>query len=98
MGDDRVIIVKFRAMAAQTDRCEQLSRLMGDEFAEVEPLFPDDEEPELASLFQVRLRRADRLTALVDDLAATEDVEYAHAPAERAPKRGRKGPRRVKRD
>ena len=86
MSDDErpVVIVKFRHMAEQKKRCTQLCEWVGPEFAGAEPLFPDETEPELGSLFQVTLSSAAKVPVILESLSVEKDVEYAHEPATRS--------------
>jgi hypothetical protein len=80
--------VKFRRKAAQSKRCAELEGLLGADLEAAEPLFQGEKEPDLASLFQVTLRPRAKIREVVERLQCDERVEYAHEPAERAPKRG----------
>ena len=86
MSDGPLIIVKFRNMAPQSERCEKLLTLVGNDLEVAEPLFPGEEEPELGSLFQVKLRDRSNVPDVLGQLSVEQDVEYAHEPAERRPK------------
>jgi hypothetical protein len=85
MARPKTLIVKFRARTARARRAETVRALVGDDLEAVRPLFPDDPEEELASLFEVVLKDSASLDRVQGALAGAEQIEYAHSPAERRP-------------
>jgi hypothetical protein len=51
--------------------------------AKVEPLFPDEQDPELASLYKAEDVPDDAVESVVSELAAHEAVEFAERTPER---------------
>jgi hypothetical protein len=78
------IQLKFREDAAADRRAE-----IQDEIAAapgrptVRPLFPGDEDPELASIFRVEGIPEDQEAALIDRLNGDADVEFAEPDVRR---------------
>jgi hypothetical protein len=85
VSEGPVVIVKFRRAAEASGRCARLARLLGEDLLGAEPLFPDERDPELASLFQLTLRGQTSVARVIGSLAADREVEYAHEPAQREP-------------
>lgn len=85
MVKPRVVIVKFRQMRALSERQRSIRALVGKDLIEAEALFPDSDEPELATLYEVRLREDVNVKRVVENLLQDDEVEYAHVPAERGP-------------
>ena len=80
-----MVIVKFWRMRAPLEQRDTIRALVGTELRKVEQLFPDIEEPELATMFEVHLRRDAKLKQILKSLIQDDQVEYAHAPADRKP-------------
>lgn len=74
---------KFResAPADQRRRVIQQAAAKGD--AKVAPLFPDEQDPELASMYKAEGVPADEVDDLVSQLGASEAVEFAERTPER---------------
>jgi hypothetical protein len=74
---------KFDPSASSNDRQQVLSKLTADG-AEVEQIFPDEVDEELASLYTVRVVDDSRFSTLLRRLKRSRKVAYAEAEAERA--------------
>ena len=72
-------------MREQLEQHRRLTALVGEALLKVEPLFPDDDEPDLATLYQVDLCDDADVDEIAGRLCHEDDVEYAHEPAERKP-------------
>jgi len=53
---------------------------------DVEPIFPDDDEPDLSTLFNVTLHPSTSADRVLDALRGDPNVQYAHTPATRRSK------------
>lgn len=81
------IIVKFKRQSNQTASIKRLNELVGKFADKVEPVFPGDDSDDLGALFEVRLREAAASKELVGELEDLDEIEYAHEPADRGPKK-----------
>ncbi len=86
MAKPSIVIVKLRRFRAQFEQQRSIRDLVGKELVGAEPVFGDSDEPELATLFEVRVRRGADVQRVIDRLLKDDEVEYAHVPAERRPK------------
>jgi hypothetical protein len=78
-----VVIVKLRNKGDRGTQKRLIEKLVGAALAAAEPLFPDDDEPDLCTLYEVRLRENASTERALETLAGNPEVEYAHEPAER---------------
>ncbi len=76
----RRLNLKFVPGAATDERMRELAQTPG--VANVEPLFPGESQPDLASLMVVDVDE-DKLDQALPDLRAKPDVEYVEEPAPR---------------
>jgi hypothetical protein len=90
MVDQALIMLKFRKSADQAARQRELEKWIGKQLAKSKPLFPGDEDDELSTIFEIYVHDPSEAQAIANELAEREEVEYAHEPAERAPKSGRR--------
>ena len=90
MVDQAPIMVKFRKSADQSARQRELEKWIGNQLAKSKPLFPEDDDDELSTMFEIYLHDPCAAKAVANELAEKEEVEYAHEPAERSPKSGRR--------
>jgi len=58
---------------------------IGKDLMESKPVFPDAEEEELATLYEIRVKNESNVNQILEELQKREDVEYAHLPVERKP-------------
>lgn len=87
MGQTRKVMVKFRDASRAVQAAKRLVLQVGrDAVKRARPLFPDETEAELASLYELDLSPQASLTKVLKDLRGDEDVEYAHVPEERFPR------------
>jgi hypothetical protein len=85
MPPSRTIIVKLRRRAKTQTCLRKLDSLVGTEICEARPVFPDDADPELSTLFELELRSTASLDDVLARLQSDGDIEYAHRAAERKP-------------
>jgi hypothetical protein len=85
MAKSKTIIVKLRRQPRDVAaRMNRIFRLVGpDSVSEARPLFPDEKEEDLASLYEVTLNRSASVDEALASLKQAADVEYAHTPKER---------------
>jgi hypothetical protein len=79
------VIVKLRHPGDRGAQARLIAKLVGEDLAEAAPLFPDDDEPDLCTLYEVRLREDASPRRVRECLERDPAVEYAHEPAERRP-------------
>jgi hypothetical protein len=79
-SNQRRFNLKFVPGAASEERLRELAQMPG--VAKVEPLFPGESQPDLASLMVVDVDE-DKLDQALPDLRARPDVEYIEEPAPR---------------
>lgn len=78
------IQLKFREHSAADRRAEIQNEIAAAPGSPtVRPLFPGDEDPELASIFRVEGVPADQEAALIDRLNGDADVEFAEPDVRR---------------
>ncbi len=90
MADHVAIMVKFCKSADQSARQRELEQWLGKQLTKSNPLFPGDDDDELSTMFEIYLRDPSEAKAIAKQLAETEEVAYAHEPAEPKPKSGGK--------
>ena len=83
MAKPLTVIVKFSQKCSPAEQQSFLRALVGEDFREAEPLFPDVEDIELATLIEVRLRENARVEHVLERLMQSDRVEYAHLPEDR---------------
>ena len=81
----RIVMVKLRRKRVQSEQRRHIEEVVGGDALGVEPLFPDDDEPEFATIFEVRLPDAASVNRALECLEQDDEVEYAHEPAGRKP-------------
>jgi hypothetical protein len=74
---------KFREDAPDEQRAQLIRTVQEQYGAAVRPLFPGEEEPELAALYRVEGVAADRVPQALDMLSASKDVDFAESDAPR---------------
>ena len=74
---------KFRESAPADQRKQVIERAAAKGAVDVAPLFPGEQDPELASMYKAEGVPADEVEGLVSQLGASTAVEFA----ERTPKR-----------
>lgn len=74
---------KFRESAPQTQRKHVVGEVEKLGAKKVEPLFPDERDPELASLYKAEGVPDEAVDSLLSDLDAHDAVEYAERTPER---------------
>ncbi len=85
MSDAQVIMVKFQRASQGSRRKKELAKWIGESLVTAEPLFPDDEDAELSTLYALLVRGDQDAARIIELLQEQEDVEYAHVPGERRP-------------
>ncbi len=92
MAAGRKVMVKLKrgraGKGAQRElqrHIEEVLRAASPQGLEIAPLFPEDEDTELAALFEVSLPDPESVERAIACLETDEEVEYAHEPAERKP-------------
>lgn len=83
----QTIIVKFRRQPGNAAAClKRIYSLVGPDIVSgAKRLFPEDDEEDLASLYEVTLNRSVSIGAALRSLRRFKEVEYAHLPQERFP-------------
>ncbi len=74
---------KFRESAPPGERRNVVTRVAELGAERVEPLFPDEQDPELASLYKADGVPADAVDSLISNLGTDEAVEFAEPTPER---------------
>jgi hypothetical protein len=74
---------KFRESAPPSRRQQVVETVERLGAAKVEPLFPDERDPELASMFKAEGVPDDAVESLVSELDAQDAVEFAEPTPER---------------
>ncbi len=85
MEEPQIIMVKFQQASHSAGRMEELARRIGKALVKAEPLFPDDEDAELSTLYALLVRGDEDAARIIGILQEQDDVEYAHVPGERKP-------------
>ena len=85
MSEPRTIIVKLRGEPSRLGAPKRrIVRLMGPNLVnDARPLFPDEGEADLASLYVVTLNDSASMQEALATLNHASEVEYAHSPEER---------------
>ena len=85
MAKSKTIILKLRRPPRDVAaRMRQIVRLVGpDTVSEARPLFPDEKEEDLASIYELTLNGSASIDEALASLNHAPDVEYAHTPQER---------------
>ena len=86
MSKTPAVMVKFDEARDQSARTSEIKELVGNELVESRPLFPDSEDVELSTLFEIVLKANCQADLVLEKLRAQDDVEYAHFPADRQTK------------
>jgi hypothetical protein len=86
MADHPTIMVKFNAAASNSARQREIQSWVGDDLVVAKPLFPDADDEDLSTLFQVDVKENCQAQRVVEMLLKQKEVEYAHQPAERKTK------------
>ena len=74
---------KFRESAPADQRKRVIEQATAKGDVKVAPLFPDEQDPELASMFKAEGVPADQVEDLVSQLGASKAVEFAERTPER---------------
>jgi hypothetical protein len=74
---------KFRESAPETQRLQVMEEVARLGAKRVEPLFPDEQDPELASMYKAEGVPDDVVESVVSRLGAQESVEFAERTPER---------------
>ena len=74
---------KFRESAPEDQRRRVIEHAAAKGDVKVTPLFPDERDPELASMYKAEDVPADEVEALVSTLSASDAVEFAERTPER---------------
>jgi len=74
---------KFRESVPPSERRHVVERAAELGATKVEPLFPDEQDPELASLYKAEGVPGDAVDSLVSDLGAHQAVEFAEPTPQR---------------
>jgi len=85
MGTSPVVIVKFHKMRNPAEQRSSIHKLVGGDCSQVDALFPDSDEPQLATMFELRLKDDASVKQVLDKLSRDDEIEYAHEPEERRP-------------
>ncbi len=85
MSRSNKLVVKFRLPADPSVLAAKIRSIIGQDLREARPLFPGENEPELALLFEVDLRQKASLKRALHSLNKDKQIEYAHVPAARRP-------------
>ena len=74
---------KFRESAPADQRKQVIEQAAAKGGVDVAPLFPDEQDPELASMYKAEGVPADEVEDLVSQLGASAAVEFAERTPER---------------
>ena len=74
---------KFRESAPADQRKQVIEQAAAKGGVDVAPLFPDEQDPELASMYKAEGVPADEVEDLVSQLGASTAVEFAERTPER---------------
>jgi len=74
---------KFRESAPADQRKQVIEQAAAKGGVDVAPLFPDEQDPELASMYKAEGVPADEVEDLVSQLGASQAVEFAERTPER---------------
>ncbi len=74
---------KFRESAPADQRKQVIEQAAAKGGVDVAPLFPDEQDPELASMYKAEGVPADEVEDLVSQLGASKAVEFAERTPER---------------
>lgn len=80
------VIVKLKAERTPADAAAVVRSIVGPALRTIEPLFPDNPDPELATMFTLTLARPGARSRVVAALEKDPRIEYAHTPATRGPR------------
>lgn len=80
------VIIKFKSDTIKSGlmATELVNGVLGaNVFDQVEQMFPGESDPELSTLYVAKTSKDRDLNNLVTQLAAADEIEYAHVPASR---------------
>jgi hypothetical protein len=84
---DRKVMVKLRVAADASQTSKRIAKRTASKgVRQIRPLFPEEVESDLATLYEFDLAPDASASDVLKELQNDEDVEYAHLPAERTPK------------
>ncbi len=85
MSSQPTIMVKFVDCRDLSERQRQIQKWVGNDLLDASPLFPDADDAELSTLFEIRLKDGSERELIIERLSQQDEVQYAHRPAEREP-------------
>lgn len=80
------VVIKFKSDAIKSGpmASDLINGVLGaDVFDQVEQMFPGESNPELSTLYVATTSKNRDLNSLIAQLAAADEIEYAHVPANR---------------
>lgn len=86
MSDRPAIMLKFGAAGDESTRKRAIQKWVGKDLVDTRQLFPETDDAELSTLFEIYLKDAKRAKSIVKKLEQQDEVEYAHEPADREPR------------
>lgn len=79
------VIVKFKSTnKIKPNVADQLNSITGTSaFQKVEPLFPDEKDDNLASIYVAKLSVDSEISKIIEKLNKKKEIDYAHLSEER---------------
>jgi len=83
MAKHPAIIMKFAIACDQSAGKREITKWVGRDIVDSKPLFPDADDAELSTIYEIYLKDDCQVHTVVKKLQEQDSVEYAHEPAER---------------
>lgn len=82
------VMLKFLSPGSASARNDEIKVWLGDDLVESKPLFPDADDEQLSTIFEIYLKDGIRVGDIINKLQRQSAVEYAHVPANRVANKG----------
>ena len=83
MADPTPIMVKFTTPGKVAKLQRAILGWVGEQLLESKQVFPDSEDDELSTMFEVYLKSGCDALPIAEQLQGQKEIEYAHLPADR---------------